>query len=399
MDTKMRYHNIPADFKKETIDKYAQLNKIYKQAQVKETYGQITINNPIGSGRAYDLIPQVDMADLESYIAYSRQKNIGFNYTLNTTCLGNKEFNEDGMREILRFLDDLYDAGVRSLTVTLPSLIELIRRKKYDFEIKASTVCQVINANKAMSYKRLGADVIVLDESINRDFDTMKRIRNAFGERLEIITNVICHKNCIYEMFHHNQTSHDRGHLKKPSVTYYSHRCMMKRCETVSNIMRMAWVRPEDIKHYVDIGINIFKLQGRQAVLKGDPVRATEYYMQEYYDGNLVELLDVFSTTNAFVVQVDNRKLDDYIKPFVEKPGFCKNDCTTCGYCDAYVKKHLDVDRIKETFALATDFYSKFDQFINLVKKTSPEADQVGNVTAPIKKLFENKNLDMEFDF
>jgi collagenase-like PrtC family protease len=161
----------------------------------------------------------------------------------------------------------------------------------------------------------------------------------------------------------------------------------------------MAWVRPEDIKHYVDIGINIFKLQGRQAVLKGDPVRATEYYMQEYYDGNLVELLDVFSTTNAFVVEVDNRKLDDYIKPFVKKPGFCKNDCTTCGYCDAYVKKHLDVKKIKETFDMATDFYCKYDQFINLVEKTSKEPDPVENVHQPIKKLFENKNLDMEFDF
>jgi hypothetical protein len=61
---KMRYHNIPADFKNETIDKYAQLNKIYKHAQVRETYGQITIDNPIGSGRAYDLIPQVDMAEM-----------------------------------------------------------------------------------------------------------------------------------------------------------------------------------------------------------------------------------------------------------------------------------------------------------------------------------------------
>jgi hypothetical protein len=38
---------------------------------------------------------------------------------------------------------------------------------------------------------------------------------------------------------------------------------MMKRCESVSNIMRMVWVRPEDIKHYVNIGINIFKLQSR----------------------------------------------------------------------------------------------------------------------------------------
>ncbi|MCU0287366.1 MAG: U32 family peptidase [Acidobacteria bacterium] len=394
----MRYHNIPADFKKETIDKYAELNSRYEYAKVKETYGQITIANPIGSGRAYDLIPQVDMSDLETYIAYSREKNIGFNYTLNTTCLGNKEFTEEGMKEILKFLDDLYAAGVRSLTVTLPSLIELIRRKKYDFEIKASTVCQIINANKAMSYKRMGADVIVLDESINRDFDTLKRIRNAFGERIEIISNVICHKNCIYEMFHHNQTSHDRGHLKKPSVSYYSHRCMMKRCETIANIMRMVWIRPEDIKYYVDAGINIFKLQGRQAVLRGDPVRTTEYYLKESFDGNLIELLDVFSPTNSFVVYVDNKKLDDFIKPFVEKPGFCKNDCTSCGYCDAYVKKHLDTAKIKETFDMATDFYAKYDHYINLIEKTGNRPTNGENGVPPVKKLFETNTLDMEFE-
>jgi hypothetical protein len=63
------------------------------------------------------------------------------------------------------------------------------------------------------------------------------------------------------------------------------------------------------------------------------------------------------------------------------------------------VKKHFDVDRIKETFDMATDFYSKFDQFINLVEKTNNEPDKVENGDQPVKKLFENKNLDMEFDF
>jgi hypothetical protein len=112
-------------------------------------------------------------------------------------------------------------------------------------------------------------------------------------------------------------------------------------------------------------------------------------------------LASIFSN---YRVEVDNRKLDDYIKPFVEKPGFCKSDCTSCGYCDAYVKKHFDVDnrnKIKQTFDMATDFYLKFDQFINLVEKTDNEPDKVEKGAQPVKKLFENKSLerDMEFDF
>lgn len=266
----MKYFNIPADFKMETIDKYDELNQQYSDSKVIETYGQITLGNRIGSGRAYDLIPKLDITGLQKYIDYSAQKNIGFNYTMNTTCMGNKEFTKQGINEILGFLDELYAAGVRSLTVTLPSMIEIIRLKNYDFEIKASTVCQIINANKALAYKNLGVDKIVIDESINRDFEMLKRIRNAFGEKVEVITNVICHKNCIYEMFHHNQTSHDDGiRSGDSSATYYSHRCMMKRSENFANIMKLAWIRPEDLKYYTGIGINYFKLQGRQAILKG----------------------------------------------------------------------------------------------------------------------------------
>jgi collagenase-like PrtC family protease len=397
----MKYFNVPADFKNETIDRYDQLNNAYNDSKVIETYGQITIDNPIGSGRAYDLIPQVDMATLNRYIQYSREKNIGFNYSLNTTCFGNKEFTPGGMAEILRFLNDLYEAGVRSLTIALPSLIELVRLTKYDFEIKASTLCQVINANKAMAYKKMGVDMVIIDESINRDFGALTQIRDAFGEKIEIIANVICHKNCIYEMYHHNQVSHDMGNSAEQSVTYYSHRCMMKRCEDAANLMKQNWIRPEDIKYYTAVGIHYFKLQGRQAVLKGDPLRAAECYFKESYQGNLLELLDMFSPTNSFMVYLDNRKLDGYIKPFVEKPGFCKNYCANCRYCDIFVEKCLDMKKTAETFDLAAEFYLKYDHFINMAKTVKPGKKKEKNekVSKPPKKLLQPKNLEMDFNF
>lgn len=365
----IKYFNVPADFKNDTIDQYAKMNEQFTDSQVIETYGQVTIDNCIGSGRAYDLLPRIDMDRLKAYIAYSKERGIGFNYTLNTTCMGNMEFTKEGIDRIVHFLDELYNIGVRSLTVTLPPLMEIIRQHEYDFEIKSSTVCQVVNANKAMSYKKLGVDKIVIDESINRDFEALKNIRNAFGDKVEIITNVICHKNCIYEMFHHNQTSHDSGvYTEEPSTTYYSHRCIMKRCESPVNILKMAFIRPEDLVYYTDIGIHYFKLQGRQAAMDGDMVRGVEHYMKGDFDGNLMELLDMFSPTNSFHIYVDNKKLDGFIKPFVNKHGFCKNDCTTCKYCENFAKEHLEYDRIDKVFHLAENFYSQYDQFTNMVR-------------------------------
>ncbi len=395
----MNFYNIPADFKKETIDRYDELNKAYKDSKVIETYGQITIGNPIGSGRAYDLIPKIDISKLKDYISYSKSKGIGFNYTLNATCISNKEFTKEGVNEITGFLEELYEAGVRSLTISLPSLIELVRLKGYDFEIKASTVCQIVNANKAMAYKKMGVDKIVLDESINRDFDALKRIVNAFGEKVEVITNVICHKNCIYEMFHHNQTSHDMGNdSNAPSATYYSHRCMMKRCENVGNILRLGWIRPEDIRYYAETGIHYFKLQGRQAVMKGDPVKATECYFKESFEGNFIELLDMFAPTNSFMINVDNKKLDGFINPFYENPGFCRNDCGNCSYCDTFVKKCTDYQKTEEVFNLANDFYSKYDHFVNIVGNIEKDKDKTSTYK-PLKKFLDAEELNLDFDF
>ncbi len=81
----------------------------------------------------------------------------------------------------------------------------------------------------------------------------------------------------------------------------------MKRCESPANLLRMAWIRPEDLKYYTAIGIHYFKIQGRQAALKGDIVKTVQCYMEQSFEGNLMELLDAFSPTNSFQVFIDNK--------------------------------------------------------------------------------------------
>ncbi|WP_167957205.1 U32 family peptidase [Anaerosporobacter faecicola] len=362
----MRYYNVPADFKSETLERYCELSNTYPENKVMETYGQITVGNIVGSGRAGDLLPEVDMNKLSKYVNDSKQKGIDFNYTLNATCLSNREFTTKGIKELTDFLDTIYEIGINKLTIAMPSLIELVNLSKYQFEIKASTLCQVINANKASSFKKLGVDRVVVDESINRDFNTLRNIIGAFGSGVEVIVNVICNKNCIYRMFHQNQVSHDSS-MEKKSTTYYSHRCIMKRVEDVGNLMRMNWIRPEDIKYYSEIGINNFKIQGRQAVITGDIVKTVESYFRQSFDGNLMELLDSFSPTNNFKIYMDNKKLDGFIKPFVEKDNFCKNNCDNCNYCNKFIEDKIDYQKVSEVFQLAREFYPKFDDFINMV--------------------------------
>jgi collagenase-like PrtC family protease len=388
----MKYFSVPADFKTETIDRYAVLNDAHPDSKVNETYGNITIGNKFGSGRTSNLLPETGFDDLARYVAHSNEKGIPFNYTLNASHMENREFSEEGAAELKAFLGQLHETGVRSLTVTLPSVIELVQALPYDFTIKASAVCSIDNVDKAMAYKRMGIRRIVADESINRDFTILERILERFGDGLELIANGICYKNCIYRMFHYNQSSTDSvGAANKISCDYYVNRCVLQRYNQVSNVLRINWIRPEDIHYYTRIGITRFKLQGRQSVIKGDPVKALEHYFNEDYSGDLMQLLDMFNPMTKFRVFIDNKKLDGFLEPFYKKKYFCGNDCEDCRYCDLFAEKSIDYKKAEETVNMAKEFYEGYDDYRDIINRDSK------NVSA--KKLFNEDIGDLNFEF
>jgi collagenase-like PrtC family protease len=392
---------MPADFKKETIDAYDDLNQKYKSAKIVETYGNITYGNKVGSGRAASQIPDSDLMDLKFFIQYSKQKNIDFNYTLNATHMENREFTPEGVREIKIFLRDLYEAGVRSVTAALPSLIQLIRTSGYDFEIKASTLCQITNANKALAYKNMGVHRIVVDESVNRDFRNLRRIREEFGDNVEMIVNPLCLKDCIHRKFHYNEiTTDSTGASNDVSVNFYEHRCVLQRNSQISNLLRMCFIRPEDLNYYTNIGIHYFKLQGRHLVLVGDPLRTLKAYFDENFNGDVMDLIYMFYSQNSFRIPFDNKKLEGFLKPFASKEDFCKRDCKTCGYCEAFARKIIDYEKAAEVIQAAENFYDQYDKFnrmareININENSGQRTDPITPVEAPGN----SNNIEVDFD-
>jgi collagenase-like PrtC family protease len=385
----MNYFSVPSDFKKETIDKYDALHRKYGDSRVLETYGNITVGNFFESGRSVELLPEVDFSGLEEYVNYSRQKNIDFHYTMNASHMQNKEFTRQGILQVMNFLEKLYEIGVRSLTVALPTIMEIVNSMDRDFKIKASVICQVTNANKAIFYKELGARRIVADESIVRDFKTLRKIRKAFGENVEVIVNPVCNRDCTYRMFHYNQISTDSVKVTSDaSSNYFVHRCLVRRCKNIGNLLKIAFIRPEDIPYYNDAGIRYFKLQGRDTLHRGDIVRAVEHYFKRSFDGNLMDLIDIFGSNSSFNVHIDNKKLDGFIKPFVEKDGFCNNDCPNCRYCDKFAERAIDSKATAEVYDHAVNFYAAYDGFNRNLKAVMPE-----NVEVEKKE----ENLDIHF--
>lgn len=391
----MKYFSLPADFKVETLDKYNECNHTYEHSSVIETYGQLTAANVLNSGRVIEGLPEVDYGKLETYFNYSRKYDIDFNYTLNPSCMGNFEFSRQGMREIKKLLRNLYSIGIRWLTVTSPQLIELVRASGLDFKIKASAICEIMSPDKALFYKNMGVDRIVVDPDITRLFNRLRKITAVFGSEVEIIINNVCYKNCAYKMFHYNHEAHRTAVTDNDSQTvtdYYFNRCAMQKAGDLKNVIRMSWIRPEDLKYYMDTGIYYFKIQGRQNVLKGDPAKALKHYMAETYEGNLYDLITIFAPYTSFQPYIDNKKLDNFVKKFFDDPGFCQNTCAACGYCESFAKKSMDREKAGKLNTQALEFFEKTDRFTGLAKSENSDDPENQN------NIFQQEELNFDFE-
>lgn len=385
----MKYYSLPADFKNETIDQYHQLNIRYQEAKVEETYGQVTDGRVLSSGRITEVLPGVDFKCLEQYVKYSADRNIGFNYTLNPACFGNFEFSESGYRQISDLLERLYNMGISWLTVSSPPLMELVQASGWKFRIKASALCEITSPGKALFYKKMGAERMVVDPDITRDFRTLGNICSVFGEGVEIIVNNVCYKNCAYKMFHYNHESHCTPENTSQTIKdYYFNRCSMQKAGSLENVIRLNWIRPEDLKYYNEVGIFYLKIQGRQNVLKGDVVTALKHYMDEDFEGNLFDLITIFAPYNAFQPYIDNKKLEGFVKRFFEDPYFCQNLCDTCNYCKQYAQKSMDQEKAKQLNQQALSFYRTYDEYTKLLHQKEG---------LKVKKLFSEKELSHEF--
>ena len=117
-----------------------------------------------------------------------------------------------------------------------------------------------------------------------------------------------------------------------------------------------------------------------------------ESFFKRSYDGNLIDLLELFNSPYTFKNSLDNKKLDGFLKPFAEHPGFCKNNCDKCGYCSCFAEKHLDIAQYEEIKDAAEQFYVDFDEYNQLIanirqKQTDAEQCQKMNNTQEIDKF------------
>jgi len=354
--------------------------------QVREVYGKLS-KDFIGGGRSSLAIPEISKRKVRAHIEEIKKCGLEFNYLLNAACLDNREFTKYGQKMLHGLLDWLMDMEVDSVTVAIPYLLQLIKKKYPKLKVYVSTIAQVYSVERARLWEDLGADRITLaHQDINRNFRLLEAIRKNVACNLQLIVNNGCIYNCPFYIYHTTLLSHasqSKHSLRGFFIDYCSLYCRAKQLREPEYLIRSDWIRPEDIHYYEDIGYNEFKLVDREMPTERLAL-IVDAYVKRSYKGNLLDILGNFSSAtedsnlnqkfiskwikiikyffrpwqvNIFKLYkfksiltkvpicINNQSLDGFLKHFLDKS--CDLiSCKNCNFCNDTAKRVVSITKI-----------------------------------------------------
>ncbi len=335
---------IPADFKCESVDKFLEINKT-ADIKVKEFYGSIKTSK-IGSGRKHFELPDVSMNDFKKYVKHINDSGFNFNYVLNLSCVSNKEFTELGQKEIIDEIRPIVDAGVTDFTIALPSLIDVISKEFPNIRITLSIICGVDSLSKMKLYCQYKSiSNIYIHEKVYRQPELLKSmidIAHKYKKKVGVIINSFCLSECPFRAYHYNFGAHATYGEEYIIPEYYGSMCALMKINDKRNVLNAPWIRPNDMKFYMNLGVDRFKISGREMFSnKADMHKMVEVYNSYNYKGNLAYLFMCFTDcAYSEIFNIDNdESLDKYLKDVLNGNLTCNvNGCNDCMKCSQALK-------------------------------------------------------------
>lgn len=285
------------------------------------------------------------------YIETAALANIKFIYVMNATCLGNREYTEKGRGELLQKLQWISEIGAAGVVTANPFVMDMLREHFPSLELHISVLAGVDDSRKASFYENLGATVIHLDPQVNRNFRQLHAIRKSVSCRLSTVVNEGCLLSCPIRHYHSNMISHSQESIEQRCyVDYCYYRCTFAKLTDPVEYLRSPWIRPEDIHVYEDIGIDLFKVAGREKMGDG-PSSHTSWICETAAAyrtrrcANVAALLVGNQAPSSLAGQappangvwIDSGKLDGFLRFFQNDR--CALDCDYCEHCSAWARR------------------------------------------------------------
>jgi len=363
----------------------ASILPVLKQSGAFELYGKLPFDIT-GGGRPTSMSTPLSKASLASYIGEVHRQGLEFNYLLNAACFGNAEWTRTFHRKLDQLLTWLTGLGVETLTISAPYLVQIVKKRFPHFKVKVGIYAQVDTVKRARYWEDLGCDTINLESfSINRDFETLGKIRAAVKADLVLIANHFCQPNCPYQIQHQNGHAHASGLHPTFYIDYPLMQCQKNRLTHKELFISSGWIRPEDIARYEALGYATFKLLERNIPSEALVERVRAYHDRRW-EGNLADLLlswgfkkrppkwsplhmlrafrfwkmppglaaDALAflkgqgmllyTQNTNPIVIDNHAIPANFLDRFQRGSCNQRDCSGCGYCAGIADKAVTID-------------------------------------------------------
>lgn len=339
--------SVPLNFKLSQV----QFNHFYEFCQRnKEWIADIYFTSrmaPFKQDAMGDVFLVEEDSDITIEAALNIQKTLGIpvSATFNNISVPPTQTNLDTF--IINF-KKLYDAGVRIATIPHTHWVATgqIQRAFPELYIKNTILRDVRTAVEVVNLAKYGFNYINLDRDLMRDRDTLLRLKEAkswikenLGKDIQfsLLSNEGCLGACsmMTEHFEYNNSrSNTQPQYFNDTISRVS--CPKWDVQDPSVALKTANFSPwkDDWDEYLDLGIDVFKMHGRESVQR---LVETMNLIERYIAGE--DILDV-----SFVKWTDQTGLTGRpINVWREKIKNCKFDCWECKYCDNIYERKTDI--------------------------------------------------------
>ncbi len=273
------------------------VDKYDTKHSIKSFFGKLKYDGLPG-GRAASIIPDFTFDQLADYVAECKKRDIQFNYLINPLTMGQGELDPVVSQQVREFLHTAYDTGIRAFTLNSPILIKYAKKEFKDIFITLGLYAYPTTIQHVEYWRSWGVDEITLDHSFNRKFDVLRKLLSQYKDsdfNIRLIANNLCLKECPYRLAHGSFVG-----FSDPSATsmdYTLINCTYKKVTNPTAFLTSEWIRPEDIHYYRELA----EETGNKnfSIKLVDRTRTTEFlervtkaYMEEKFDGNLLQILN-----------------------------------------------------------------------------------------------------------
>ena len=279
----------PMAYTVEDIDRLLDINNGIEKSRITSLYACLPSNCELFTGFEQSRNFNFKHNNFEYWkklISYSLEKGCDFIYLLNSPRpldITNPNFTNQ-LERLEKLLTELKTIGVNKLRVASVQLMTYIGKHYKDFNVLASTSLEYKTIWEYQNLIHFHPEIrqIVPSHDVNKNFKMLSNLRNSYPNiEIELMVNEGCLQGCP------NRTLHETIDVDVLSIINNEESLSSLYCTSICNdIMHKYPIKslvignlifPWDISEYSKIGINKFKLVGRDGYLDN-----FQYYIKSY---------------------------------------------------------------------------------------------------------------------